>query len=157
MEPNTNKTGDQILVFSLDEQLFAFPLQTVVKVIHALEIRPLPDAPEIICGIINVKGRIIPVADIRKRLNMSKHEIEPGDCLIIANTGIREIAIQVDAVSGIRELSAFQFAQTSENLPFAKHINGVAKLDDGLILIYRLEEFLNLKEEKELERALKSK
>ena len=49
-------TSDQIVVFTIDELSYALSLQTVVKVIHAIEIRPLPEAPDIICGIINVKG-----------------------------------------------------------------------------------------------------
>ena len=63
---------DQILIFTLDQLSYALPLPAVVKVIHALEIRHLPKAPEIISGIINVKGQIIPVADIRKRFGLAE-------------------------------------------------------------------------------------
>jgi purine-binding chemotaxis protein CheW len=68
MSESINIMTDQIVVFTLDEQLYGLPLQAVVKVIHAIEIRHLPKAPEIIAGIINIKGQIIPVVDIRKRL-----------------------------------------------------------------------------------------
>ena len=64
MNGSLQTVTDQIVVFSLDELLYALPLQAVVRVIHAVEIRHLPEAPEIISGIINVQGRIIPVADI---------------------------------------------------------------------------------------------
>jgi purine-binding chemotaxis protein CheW len=148
---------EQIVVFTLDEQLYALPLQAVVKVIHAIEIRHLPKAPEIISGIINVKGQIIPVVDIRKRLELAKHEIDPDDRLVIADTGKREVAILVDTVTGIRHLTPTQQAEAKKTLPFAKYIKGVAKIDDELILIYDLEQFLNLDEEKELEKALKTK
>ena len=148
---------DQIVVFTLDELSYALPLNAVKKVIHAIEIRHLPKAPEIITGIINVKGQIIPVADIRKRFGLVAHEIDPNDRLIIADTGKRQIAILVDTVMGIRELATGQQGQVKKTLPFAKYLRGVAKIDDELILIYDLEQFLSLDEEKELEQVLKTK
>ena len=157
MTGSFNTTTDQIVVFTIDEQFYALPLPAVVKVIHAVEIRHLPEAPEIITGIINVKGRIIPVADIRKRFGLPAHEIDPDDRLIIADTGKRQVAILVDTVTGIRDLAPGQLKQAKETLPFAEHLRGVAKVDDELILIYDLEQFLSLDEEKELEQALKTK
>jgi purine-binding chemotaxis protein CheW len=146
---------DQIVVFTLDELLYALPLPAVVKVIHAIEIRHLPEAPEIISGIINVRGRIIPVADIRKRFGLVVREIDPDDRLIIADTGKRQVAIMVDTVTGIRNLAPGQQKQARETLQFAKHLKGVAKIDNELILIYDLEQFLSLEEERVLEQALK--
>ncbi len=157
MSESFQTTTDQIVMFTLDELLYALPLPAVVKVIHAIEIRHLPKAPEIISGIINVKGQILPVADIRKRFGLPAREIDPDDRLIIADTGKRQVAILVDTVTGIRDLSPGQQKQAKETLPFAKYLKGVAKIDDELILIYDLEQFLSLDEEKELEQALKTK
>jgi purine-binding chemotaxis protein CheW len=156
MSESINIMTDQIVVFTLDEQLYALPLPVVIKVIHAVEIRHLPKVPEIITGIINVKGQIIPVVDIRKRLDLATHVINPDDRLIIADTGKREIAILVDTVTGIRDLAPSQQSETKETLPFAKYIKGVAKINDELILIYDLEQFLSLDEGKELEQVLKT-
>jgi purine-binding chemotaxis protein CheW len=157
MNDSLQTTTDQILVFTLDELAYALPLPTVVKVIHAIEIRHLPKAPDIITGIINVKGRIIPVADIRKRFGLVARDIDPDDRLIIADTGKRQVAILVDNVTGIRDLSPRQLAVAKEILPFAEHIRRVAKVDGGLILIYDLNRFLSLDEEKDMEQALKTK
>jgi purine-binding chemotaxis protein CheW len=152
-----NTTTEQIVVFTLDELFYALPLHAAVRVIHAIEIRPLPEAPEVISGIINVQGKIIPVADIRKRFGLAAREIDPDDRLIIADTGKRHIAIPVDTVTGISDLAPGQQEQAGETLTFAGHLRGVAKIDDELILIYDLEEFLSLDEEKNLEKALKTK
>lgn len=148
---------DQIVVFTLDELLYALPLPTVIKVIHAIEIRHLPEAPEIISGIINVKGKIIPVADIRKRFGLTAREIDPDDRLIIADTGKRQVAIPVDTVTGIKDLPPGQHELAVKTFPYAKHLRGVAKTNGEIILIYDLEQFLSLEEEKKLEKALKTK
>jgi purine-binding chemotaxis protein CheW len=157
MNDKIAEATDQILVFTLDKLSCALPLSEVVKVIHALEIRHLPKAPEIISGIINVRGQIIPVADIRSRFGLAEHEVDPDDRLIIADTGKRLVAILVDAVAGIRALPSELQITAGEALPFAEYLKGVAKIDDELILIYDLEQFLSLDEEKELESALKTK
>jgi purine-binding chemotaxis protein CheW len=145
---------DQIVVFTLDQQLYALPLTTVVRVIHAVEITHLPKAPDIISGIVNVRGQIIPVIDVRKLFGLISRELIPDDQLIIADTGKRLVALLVEQVSGIRNITHQQHVNTKETLPFAEYIRGVVKIEDELILIYDLEQFLNLDEEKELELAL---
>ncbi|TAL80643.1 MAG: purine-binding chemotaxis protein CheW [Bacteroidetes bacterium] len=157
MNDSPQTTEDQILVFTLDELAYALPLHTVVRVIHAVEVRHLSNAPEIIAGIINVQGQIIPVADIRKRFGLAERETDPDDRLIIAATGKRKIALFADTVSGIKDMTTGQFVNSKEALPFAGYIKGVAKVDNELILIYDLEQFLSLDEENVLEKALKAK
>jgi purine-binding chemotaxis protein CheW len=145
---------DQIVVFTLDNLLYALSINNVLRVIHAIEIRPLPKAPDIISGIINVKGQIIPVVDIRKRFGIPSRELELEDQLIIADTGKRQIALLVDKVNEIQHISPPQYIDSKETIPFAGYIKGVVKIMDELILIYDLEQFLNLDEEKELDQAL---
>jgi purine-binding chemotaxis protein CheW len=154
MNESIHKVNGQIVVFTLDKQFYALYLHVVLKVIHIIEIRRLPEAPEIISGIINIKGRIIPVADMRKRLGLPAREIDLEDKIIIANTGKREIAINVDSVTGIRDIEPLQLAFGKETKKFAEHISGVVKMDDDLVLIYDLDHFLNLDEETELEKSL---
>ena len=113
---------DQIVTFSLDQRLYALPLNSVVRVIHALYISSLPKAPAIICGIINVKGQIIPVVDIRKRFGFKSREIDRDDQLIIANTGKRTIALIVDEVNEILEVEEKQQVSTTDGMPFAGYI-----------------------------------
>jgi len=149
-----NITMDQIVVFTLDELKYALPLNSVSRVIHAVEIRKLPKAPEIICGIINVKGLIIPVLDVRKRFGLLAREIMPDDELIIADTGKRSIALLIDHVIGVQNVDFESQVRTKDTMPFAGYIQGVLKINDELVLIYDLEQFINLDEEMELENAL---
>jgi purine-binding chemotaxis protein CheW len=155
-EPN-HTVSDQFVIFTLDEQSFALPLRSVVKVIQAIEVRYLPKAPDIIAGIINIKGLILPVADIRKRFGLAVHEIGPDDQIIIADTGKRKIAITVDNVNSVRNLTPDQLFAGKDTLPFAEHLSGVAKVDDGLVLIYDLDNFLSLDEQMILDKAMNSK
>lgn len=148
-----SKNKEEILVFSLDEPRYALYLSAVERVVHAVEITPLPKAPEIIMGVINFHGDIIPVIDMRKRFNLPPRELEPGDQFIIAHTAKRQLALITDSVPGIHELKIDQIVDTEQKLPYAGHISGVAKTEDNLILITDLEKFLSLDEEKMLDKA----
>lgn len=145
---------DQIIVFTLDHFLYALPVNSVLRVIHIVEIRPLPKAPDIISGVINVKGQIIPVIDIRKRFGFPSRELDLEDQLILVDTGKRQVALWVDKVIEIQHISSRQYVDSKATIPFADYIKGVVKIMNELILIYDLEQFLNLDEEKELDQAL---
>lgn len=145
---------DQLVVFTLDNSNFALPLKAVIRVIHAIEITCLPKSPEIVSGIINIHGQIIPVIDVRKRFGRQTQELKADDQMIIADTGKRLVALWINLIIGIRKLESRQKVSTKQSLPFIEYIGGIAKLDNELILIYDLEQFLNLNEESDLDEAL---
>jgi len=151
-----NKIREEILVFSLDEPRYALYLYSVERVVRAVEITPLPKAPEIILGIINFHGEIIPVIDIRRRFNLPSRELEPEDQFIIARTAKRLVALIADSVVGIHYLKSDQIADTEQELPYVEYISGVAKTEDNLILITDLEKFLSLDDEKKLNKAMEN-
>jgi purine-binding chemotaxis protein CheW len=144
----------QIVVFSLDDRRFALYLAAVKRVVQVAEITPLPKAPEIVAGIINVQGKIVPVFDVRKRFRLPEREMRITDQFIIAETAVRTVALLVDETGVV--IDCFQNATVSpdEILPAMEFVEGVAKLEDGLVLIHNLDTFLSLDEEKRLEGAL---
>lgn len=143
-----------IVVFALDEPRYALLLSFVERVVRAVEITPLPKAPEIVLGIINVQGRIIPVIDVRRRFRLPAREMELEDRFIIASTPRRPVALLVDSVAGVRELTKRQMVGVEQSLPFAEYLKGVAKLEDNLVLVQDLDQFLSLDEENALNAAL---
>lgn len=145
---------EKVVVFTLEGLSYALPLFNVKRVIHAVGVTPLPKAPVIIEGIINVGGRVIAVVDMRKRFGLVSREMEIDDNLIIVKTEKRELALWIDAVTGIREIQQGKFSETRSSLPYAEYVKGVAKMEEGIILIYDLEQCLNLSEETALEQAL---
>lgn len=153
---NENQQSDRnrIVVFALDEPRYALLLSAVERVVRAVEITPLPKAPEIVLGIINVQGRIIPVIDVRQRFRLPTREMKLDDRFIIARTSRRHVALVVDSVTGFRELTEREIVNTEQALPFADYVKGVAKLEDNLVLIHDLDQFLSLDEEKVIDAAL---
>lgn len=146
---------NRLVIFILDGQRYALYLSAVERVVRAVEVTPLPKAPDIVCGIVNVQGRVIPVFNLRRRFHLPEREIAPSDQLIIAHARRRPVALAADAVSGVLEYSERLAVSAEDILPGAEHLEGVVKLEEGLVLIHDLERFLSLDEEAALERALR--
>jgi purine-binding chemotaxis protein CheW len=144
----------QLVIFTLDEQRYALPLSTVVRVVRTVEITPLPKAPEIVLGIINAQGQIIPVVNMRRRFHLPEREMNLSDQLIIAHTSQRPIALVVDSVTGLAEVSERGVIAAQDILLHTEYVMGVVKLEDGLVLIHNLAEFLSLEEEQALDQAM---
>jgi purine-binding chemotaxis protein CheW len=144
----------QLVVFTMDEQRYALQLAAVERVVRIVEVTILPQAPQIVLGVINAQGRIIPVVDIRRRFRLPARDIRLSDHLLIARTARRTVALALDAVTGIVEGSAQAVITAEEILPGLEYVEGVIKLEDGLILIHDLDTLLSLEEEQTLAAAL---
>jgi len=142
------------VVFTLDEHRYALPLSVVERIVRVVEVTPLPKAPEIVLGIVNVEGQVLPVVNVRKRFRLTERETDLGDQLIIAHTAKRTVALIVDGV-GVAECRDQEVFPVEQILPAMEYVDGVAKLKDGLVLIHDLDKFLSLEEEEALDVALK--
>jgi purine-binding chemotaxis protein CheW len=148
------KIPDSIVMFTLDEPRYALYLSAVERVVRAVEITPLPKAPDIVLGIINFGGRVIPVLDIRKLFRLTAREMKPDDRFIIARTAQRQVAIMVDSVTGVHDLTEAETVNAKHAMPFARYLKGAAKLDGNLVLIHDLDQFLSIDEESVLDISL---
>lgn len=144
----------QLVHFFLDDRRYALYLRVVERIIPAVEITPLPKAPKIVLGLVNIEGQIIPVLNIRTRFHLPNREIDPGDHFIIASTSRRTVALSADAVEGVIEISEREVTAAADILPALEYLDGVVKLGDGMLLIHDLDRFLSLEEESGLDEAL---
>jgi len=134
------------VVFTLDDQKFALHLGAVGKIAQAVEIIPLPKAPDIVMGVINVQGRIVPVVNIRRRFQLPERDINVKDHFIVCRTDHLNVAILVDAVLDIIECPQKDIIEQTNILTDVDYVEGVAKSAEGMILIHDLNKFLSNKE-----------
>ena len=140
----------QLVVFTLELQHYALPLARVQRVVRMMELTPLPEAPGIVLGVIDLQGNIVPVMSMRKRFGLSEPEASLSDQLIVADTGARSIALLVNSVSGVTERTAEEVTATEEIVPGVQQVEGISRLEDGILFICNLDRFLSTKEEREL-------
>ncbi|MGH7437454.1 MAG: chemotaxis protein CheW, partial [Polyangiaceae bacterium] len=112
--------------------------------------------PAIVEGLVNVRGRIVPVLDIRSRFRIPLRPLAPSDHLILAQAGTRLVAIRVDRAVDLLRVEEGQLQATGEIVPDGECVAGVAKLSDGLALIHDLRTFLDEAEGLALDDALRS-
>ncbi len=146
----------KLVTFSLDDRAFALYVSAVQRIIRVVEVTPLPKAPEIVVGIINLQGTLIPVFDIRMRFHLPAREVQLSDELIIADTAKRTVALLVDSVNDVIEIPEEKIIAAEQILPELEYVEGVVKTEGGMVLIHDLEKFLSLHEEKALDEALEA-
>lgn len=143
-----------LVVFTLDGRRYALQLSAVDRTVRMVEITPLPKSPKIILGVITVNGTIVPVLDIRRRFGIAPKKTKLSDHLLIARTATRTVALVVDAVHDVIERPAGDVVLPETIVPGMEYVEGVVKLDDGMVFIHDLNGFLSLEEERTLEAAL---
>jgi purine-binding chemotaxis protein CheW len=148
------ETPHRLVVFTLDDQRYGLPLASVERAMRIVEITPLPDAPAIVLGLINVHGRLVAVVNLRHRFRLPERESALRDEIVVAHTTLRPVALVVDAVIGVMAYAEQQLVGAADILPGSDYLEGVLKLDDGLILIHDLEKFLSLDEARALDVAM---
>lgn len=146
----------EILLFELAGERFALPSADVREVVRAVTIAPLPKAPAVVEGLIDLRGRVVPVLDLRARFGIAAKPLEPSDHLIIAAAAARLVAIRVDRAIALVWVEDGHL-QTPETIaPHIEHVAGVAQLPDGLALIHDLCTFLTAAEASTLDEALRA-
>jgi purine-binding chemotaxis protein CheW len=144
----------EALLFELVEQRFALALSDVIELTRACAVQSLPQAPEVVMGALNLRGQVVPVLDLRRRLGLPEKALDPSDCFIFARVSDRSVALRVDRLLGIEELTVTPLSEAS-NLPERlAYVSGVAAVADGVVFIYDLEQFLSGAEVVALDQAL---
>ena len=149
------KCDVDLVIFTLDESRFALKLSAVERVVRVVEITPLPKAPDIVLGIIDVQGGIIPVVNVRRRFRLPKREMQLNDQIVIARTVKRTVALLADDVTGVMACPKARIVEAEKVVSGMEFVEGIVKIDEGMILIHNLDTFLSLDEEKSLDDALR--
>lgn len=142
------------LVFRLDRSRYALPLGDVVEVLPAVAMTALPKAPAIVEGVIDVRGRLVPVLDIRARFRLPASPMELSDHLVVARAGERTVALRADEAIEVVRLEARDIEPIEPAVPGAAYVSGVAHTPDGLVLLHDLQTFLTRAESDQLGQAL---
>jgi purine-binding chemotaxis protein CheW len=143
----------QLLVFELAGVRYALELRAVREVVRAVLIAPLPDAPPAIEGVIAVRGELIPVYDLRARFGLAPRALDPQEMLIIAWTGTRLVAFRCERTEWVEHVPRSTVAPPPAPSP-SRHIAGIARLPDGLVLIQDLDVFLDEEEAVRLDEVM---
>jgi purine-binding chemotaxis protein CheW len=143
-----------LLTFRLDEERFAVRARLVHEVVRAVAVARLPDAPSIIEGAVNYRGRVVPVVRVRGRLGLDALELHPSHHFIVADVAWRQVALWVDEALDLISVDENAIGSAARTAPGATYTEGIARLPEGLVVIHDLERFLSLEEGEALDAAM---
>jgi purine-binding chemotaxis protein CheW len=134
------ETFFHLVTFNLLKEEFGVEISTVQEIIRATDITPVPGAPSHVRGVINLRGKIIPVVDLRRRFSLPEVDISDNQRIVVVELGPKRIGMLVDSVSqvikvpvGVVEEMPDEAINVDEN-----YIKGVGKLDSRLIIMLDL-------------------
>ncbi len=138
------KVGGKFLNFFLEREEYGIEILKVREIIGTMTITPVPRTPDFMRGVINLRGTIIPVVDLRLKLDMESSDI--GDsCIIVVEAQGVQMGIVVDKVSEVLDING----EDIENAPaFGPHVNtdyilGIGKSKDGVKLLLDIDKVLS--------------
>ncbi|MCX7779292.1 MAG: chemotaxis protein CheW [Negativicutes bacterium] len=139
----------QLVVFKLGKEEYGISILQVQEIKRMTDITRVPHTPDYIKGVINLRGSVLPVVDLKKRLNMNAGEYNDNTRIIIVKIEEIFIGMIVDAVSEVLTLPVnnIEPAQTVVGGVSATYLYGVGKLDNRLIILLNLEALAGLGQE----------
>lgn len=151
-----------LLCFKISNLHFALSLDDVVRTVRAVEVAVVPDANELLHGLINYHSELIPVINLRHRFQMPTKEITPEDRFIIALANRKKVALVVDSVEEVKivaheNLRSVAFPRSAihpENNEEETDNFSFISLNQGIIRIYDLDKLINSEDQKHIEKVL---
>lgn len=142
----------QIVVCELADEHYGLDIAKVFEIIRHQPITPVPRAPDFVKGVINLRGRIIPVVDLRGRFGMLEVEPTKETRIVVAESSSTRVGLIVDSVSEVLLLPADAVEATPGVAAGAdaEYLKGIAKLGDRLVLLMELDGLFGLEDQNAL-------
>lgn len=141
---------NQFVVFKTGIEEYAIPILKVNEIIRlkGINITKVPNTQKYVMGIINLRGEVIPIVDLRLKFNMASKELDDNHRIIIVNLQDKSMGFLVDSVSEVAEIDEEDIAQPPEEISDinSKYITGVAKYKDRIFIILDIDIVVSDKE-----------
>jgi purine-binding chemotaxis protein CheW len=132
----------------------ALPALAVREIVRAVAITPLPGAPAILEGALNVRGELVPVIDVRGRLGLPARALDPDQFIVLLRAGSRTLAVRVDDVDDLVEADASSIARTENLSPALRGLAGLSARPDGVLVIHDPASFVSQAESEAVDAAM---
>lgn len=141
----------QLVVFSVGKELYGVGIDSVQEIVRVPDVTEVPDAPLFLEGVINLRGKVIPVIDLRRRLRLQgKEKTKSTRVLVTENEGGKGalVGLLVDSVSEVRKVRPDDLEAPPEMVSAVgvEYITGVVKLEEKLIILLDLKRVLNVED-----------
>jgi purine-binding chemotaxis protein CheW len=144
-----NARGElQLVIFRLGKEEYGLPITKVQEINRLVPVTKLPKTPPFMEGIINLRGRIIPVIDLRKRFQLNAEAYTDDTRILIAEVSGQTVGIVVDMVAEVIRLERAQVEPPPQTCILeARYIDGIGKYNERLIILLNIDSILTSQED----------
>jgi purine-binding chemotaxis protein CheW len=127
----------QFLTFTLQNEEYGIEILQVQEIKGFAKITPIPNAPPFVRGVMNLRGTVVPIIDLRARFSMEEKEYGQFNVIIVVNVGQRIVGLVVDTVSDVLNIANDAIAVPPEltTAGGSACITGIGKLDDRIVML----------------------
>ena len=145
----------QVVSFKLGAEEYGVDIAQVQEINRMVAVTHVPRAPEFMEGVINLRGQLIPIIDLRTRFGMPRTEHTKNTRIVVTEIGTKRVGMVVDSVSEVLRLPVDQIEPAPEMITGVdtEYIRGVGKIEDRLIILLELGRIISTTERRELESA----
>lgn len=135
---------EHVVIFRLAEEFYALDIQSVQEIVRMQSITSIPGADAWVEGITNLRGRVVPVIDLRARCNVTANEHTPETRIVVVSARSGMVGLIVDAVSEVMRIPGDQVDPPSSIVSVEEnsYLRGIAKLEDRLVSLMDLDGLL---------------
>lgn len=154
-----DKKEYQLVVFNIGEEEFGVDIAQVREIVRLIQITYLPKAPTFIEGVVNLRGQVIAIIDLAKRLGISSRPRSESTRIIVVEISENTVGMIVDSVSEVLRIAADQVEEVPSLIDTEvpeHYIRGVGKLKDRLLVLLDLNKVLSPEEVQHMERHVKT-
>lgn len=154
LEEMEDTQKDRYLTFQIDEESYGLQISIVTEIIGIQKITKIPETPEFIMGVINLRGKVIPVMDVRLRFRKPIMDYGDRTCIIVIQMLELTVGLIVDGVSEVMSIPESEIVPPPEYYVMKnRYIKGISKINDGIIMMLDCDRLLNDKEYSEISEA----
>lgn len=148
LEPEEDTLADKYLIFNVEGESYGIEIGYVTEIINITQITKVPGLPDYLKGIINLRGSIIPVIDVRLRFKLPEREYTDRTCIIIAQIDGMDVGLIVDSVSEVATIPGGNIVPPPEiNKTSNKYISGIGMVEDKIYLLLDYQSMLIIAED----------
>ncbi len=144
MEEEKSSAEIKIVTFFMDREEYGLPIDRVREINRVGEITRVPNSARHVLGVINLRGKIIPAIELKKRLGLGPSVLDKASRIVVAETGQKLMGLLVDSVSEVMNVRSEEIEMVSEDLveDEKSFIKGVVKLEERIIILIDLDGIL---------------
>ena len=140
--------GDEDLMkfvtFFLEQEEYALPIDQVQEINRVGEITRVPNSPEHVRGVINLRGKIVPVIELKQRFRLGETKVDKESRIVVVEQGPKVLGLMVDRVAQVLNVSSEQIESAPEEVVqiHENYIRGIGKIDGRMIILLELEKVI---------------